>query len=189
MAKWRSKITIASCLDATVDHRSINGCKWRLQRIADVAECVPEATALRNLLRLVQQAEAISINNVQAVSEQDLKQGLRMLSAEVAEWPPRYEHALVSRRVRGLLGKKNFKLCIDVIDPYSTVEVFNALEPSLPAVSDTVPNKVKVFEAVLFQHLILPAVYAGAPEAEYVLDMFDMAVLQGSAFFGARQSS
>ena len=149
---------------------------WRNQRISGDLAHMAEVTALRNFQRYVQIADRIKLNSVASTCQVELDDGLRKLMPEVDAWPVRYQHALLRKRVHVLLAKQDWKLLIEIIDPYKSPHGFDPLLPTMPALQDGTIQKVKVFEAVLFQSVLLPLVFAGAEQSDTVLSVVKLAL-------------
>ena len=145
--------------------------KARLARIANDKDCIEEATALKNWQRLVTVAGSMNIGFLQAAAPEDLESALKILVPEVPEFPVKYQHALLGKRLGLLLEKQAYKEAIMLADPFGTDDTFDPLNPTMRGVQDKPGPKLRIFEVVVFQKTLLPMLHGGAASCEQTVQV------------------
>eukprot|EP00971_Amphidinium_carterae_P241142 4787429-Amphidinium_carterae.3 len=169
VAKWKKRIPLERCLAGKRnDHRSINGLKARISRISQSTDHLAELAALRNFQQLIQKADQIHIDMVKAIDPKLLEETLTTIMPHVQTYPKEYQEKLVEKRVEVLLDKKEYQSLVDILNPF-LAEDFDPLHPTVAGTDDSLPQKIRTFERVVFKDLLLKKMYEVPDALETVL--------------------
>jgi hypothetical protein len=155
-------------MDGTLDGRTVNGLKRAVSRLSTSKVDLADATLLRNYLKLVVVAQQLAPSAMQNLSAEDMHSCVATMAAEGAALPPHVKSELVVQKISELMEKGAHEEMMRIISPWEQGE-FDYLDPRLGCLGDAMEHKLRIFQKLIFNDIIIAKLLLGAQAAPSLL--------------------
>ena len=158
-------------LSGNYDGRSRSGLEKAIERMeAKDNPDVMQITIFKNLLKRVRLLIHLQESNLLTMDAEELRGCLDSLVAEEAEIPVQFQKRLLTRRARDLKLEGNHVKLLEILNPFVCADVFAVHDPCLAALQLEEAHKVKTFNEMIFEQLVMSWIGQGQPAAATLLD-------------------
>ena len=144
-----------------VDRRTLNGLKNRVKALQEAEETQADAVRLNNYLKLVLQAEQLSLPHLNTLRSSELSEILANMSLEGVTWPESTRRNLLHRRVKAAIESRDWLLTLHIIHPVSDEQEFDPMQPTLATCDLDAKTKADLFQMYLVKHNFMKLVSLG----------------------------
>ena len=126
LTKWKAKMPYVDVMVGTFDKRTWNGCDKAVKRmVGPDGKLTSEGRMLRNLCDKVLVAEKLNKENEPRLDDDEYMKAMKVMHAEVAEFPESVRKAGLWRRVKALSAEANWVVLCQITNAFSGQHEFD----------------------------------------------------------------
>eukprot|EP00959_Pyramimonas_sp_CCMP1952_P099622 2082738-Pyramimonas_sp.AAC.1 len=158
-----------------LDGRTLSGARKALGRMrAGEGEESMEVALLSNVIKLAESAENLTPDRIKSTPLSELQPHIDKMIQENVMWPEAVQTALVTKRLQGAIGSKNWSSVVDICTPWRSDAQTAAFDPNDPRVAtcgEKLVSKVQLFNNVVFEKVLIPLIRGGPDSVDEVVGL------------------